>query len=173
MAKEQKSESKDLAPRESGGPKSNMKFLVIVLVFLVVLSSGAAAWFFMHGRVNASAKTEAAKAPERPTITIHLDSFIVNLADTDQAAYLRVSLDLAVAQPGDGKKEEGKEEKAAAPIPQIRDAIIGVLSSRKSQDLLTAEGKQALKRDLLTTLNQHIPGLDARDIYFTDFLVQR
>ena len=55
----------------------------------------------------------------------------------------------------------------------IRDSILTVLAQCKSGDLLTPEGKTKLKADLLAALNRDVPALQAREVYFTEFLVQR
>jgi len=38
---------------------------------------------------------------------------------------------------------------------------------------MTPEGKAQLKRDLVQVLQQKVPEIDVRDVYFTEFLVQR
>jgi len=48
-----------------------------------------------------------------------------------------------------------------------------VLTVCKAEPLLTPEGKQQLKRNLLEALNRENPELGVREIYFTEFLVQR
>jgi flagellar basal body-associated protein FliL len=55
----------------------------------------------------------------------------------------------------------------------IRDSILTVLSQCKSDELLQPEGKLKLKRDLINALNHDVPVLQAREVYFTEFLVQR
>jgi flagellar basal body-associated protein FliL len=55
----------------------------------------------------------------------------------------------------------------------IRDSILTVLAQCKSDDLLQPEGKLKLKRDLVNALNRDVPALQAREVYFTEFLVQR
>ena len=55
----------------------------------------------------------------------------------------------------------------------LRDSIVGVLASSKPGDLLTAEGKAKLKEDLLHALQSRNPQLGVREVYFTEFLIQR
>ena len=55
----------------------------------------------------------------------------------------------------------------------IRDSILTVLAQCKSDELLQPEGKLKLKRDLINALNRDVPALQAREVYFTEFLVQR
>ncbi|HTW23256.1 MAG TPA: flagellar basal body-associated FliL family protein [Candidatus Baltobacteraceae bacterium] len=136
------------------------------IVLLLILAGGAGAWYFWHSQAEASDQSSDPNAP--PVAVIHLDSFIVNLADQGQVTYLRASMDLGV-----DKRPDTKEGGKSIPLAIIRDTIIGVLSTRHSEELLTTDGKQKLKQDLIAALSNRVPGLGVRDIYFTDFLVQR
>jgi flagellar protein FliL len=150
-------------------PTKKSRKMPLVLGILIFLAAGGAGgtWYFRHAKAHAS---EPPKTNPGPVAILHLESFIVNLADSDQVGYLRISMDLGLGKPLPEAKKDGE---GGVPTAQIRDAIIGVLSTRKSSDLLTPEGKAKLKQDLLVALQQHVPQIDAKDIYFTDFLVQR
>ncbi|MDE3136952.1 MAG: flagellar basal body-associated FliL family protein [Acidobacteriota bacterium] len=162
-------DGKSTNTNENSGPEAaparkKSKALLFVALALVLAAGGAGCYFF--GRKTVAAKND----PPKPATILHLDNFIVNLADTDRDAYLRVGIDLGVtgiAQPKSG------DSKTAEPVPQIRDAILSVLSTYHSSDLLTPAGKKQLKENLIAALNGKVPELGVRDIYFTDFLVQR
>lgn len=160
---EQNSGNTNTATAAPAGKKSKA---LLFAGLAVVLAAGGAGWFFL-GRKSVAAKNDAPK----PVTILHLDKFIVNLADTDRDAYLRVGIDLGVAGLATGKSSD--KTAAAGPVPEIRDAILGVLSTYHSGDLLTPSGKKQLKRNLIATLNRKVPGLGVRNVYFTDFLVQR
>ena len=149
----------------AAAPAGKKSKAVLFLGLAVVLAAGGAGWFFL-GRKNVAAKNDAAK----PVTILHLDKFIVNLADTDRDAYLRVGIDLGVTGLA---KPKSSGDKGTGPVPEIRDAILGVLSTYHSGDLLTPKGKKQLKQDLITALNGKLQGLSVRNVYFTDFLVQR
>lgn len=74
--------------------------------------------------------------------TLHLETFVLNLADPGQRSYLRVGIDLGLGG------EVGKGEDAPAVGP-VRDTIVGVLAESRVNELLTAKGKTQLKGDLL------------------------
>lgn len=112
-------------------------------------------------------KPETAKVP---LMVVHLETFVVNLADEDQHAFLRIGVDLGIVEP---EKKKTKEGESAQPISPVRDVILGVLMSTSSTDLATAEGKQKLKQEILKALNDRLPALQTREVYFTEFLLQR
>jgi flagellar FliL protein len=104
-----------------------------------------------------------------------LESFTVNLADPEEGRFLRATLALGV----DGElptiaKGEGKTvETGAVSMATIRDSILTVLAQCTSDQLLTPDGKAKLKADLINSLNRDVPDLRVREVYFTEFLVQR
>jgi flagellar FliL protein len=98
--------------------------------------------------------------------TLHLDTFVLNLADPGQRSYLRVGIDLGL---GIAKTKPDEN----LPISQVRDTILGVLSQYKAEDLLTEEGKARLKKAMLRSLQDRLPELAVKDVYFTEFLIQR
>jgi len=59
------------------------------------------------------------------------------------------------------------------PTAVVRDTILNVLMATKLQDVTTVEGKRKLKEQILVALQQRVPDLAVREVYFTDFLVQR
>jgi flagellar basal body-associated protein FliL len=48
-----------------------------------------------------------------------------------------------------------------------------VLTTWRSDALLAPDGKQKLKTELVRALRENVPELGVREVYFTDFLVQR
>ncbi|MDE3180851.1 MAG: flagellar basal body-associated FliL family protein [Acidobacteriota bacterium] len=126
----------------------------------------------MTHRSQASAKTSnagsasARKGDAPPVATIKLDTFVVNLADQNNDAYLRLSVTLGLG------KALPKEDNSSVTVPEVRDTILGVLTAWQSSDLLAQGGKAKLKAQLLAALDKRDPGLDVQDIYFTDFLIQ-
>jgi flagellar protein FliL len=165
MAKETAVQGTGAAAPQAAKKKSGKGLLIVGLTFLLMAAGVGAAWYLRHSKTEANATPP--KTDTAPAAIIHLESFIVNLADTDQITYLRVSIDLGVGKP------PAKKEGDSLPTAPIRDAILGVLATRKSAELLTPDGKLKLKQDLLAALKSKVPDLDAREIYFTDFLVQR
>jgi len=144
-------------------------FSAIALLALVVLFGGAGgAWFIQeHGRASAAPNGGG----DQVDTVVHLDGFTVNLADSEDNHFLRVSMDLAVQHMP--PRVERDKPNSGLPMASIRDTILSVLTSGKADVLLTPEGKRQLKQDLLDRLNRDNPALGVREIYFTEFLVQR
>lgn len=154
-----------------GGNKRSMgkRATVAILLFAV---SGGVWWTFVRQRPG-SPETQPEAAPV--TTVLPLESFTVNLADPEEGRFLRATLSLGVSGqlPAVAKPESKAPEVGAVSMATIRDSILSVLTSCKSDDLLTPEGKAKLKSDLLAALNRDVPALGAREVYFTEFLVQR
>lgn len=161
MADESKSTAK---PYEAAKKKSKAPVLVILLV--VFLGGAGAAWFFLHHGKTAEAAPEA----NTPEFVVHLDTFTVNLADPEEGHFLRVTIDLGLAHPPKGAAERGYGD---FPVARARDAILSVLTVGKADVLLTPDGKAQLKRDLIQSLQDKVPDADIRNVYFTEFIVQR
>ena len=145
---------------------------LIAGVVVASLCVGATATWLLTRKTIAAAGNSAAhvlKPADRGQI-VKLDGFTVNLADAESSHFLRTTLALEVEQ----TPESGKEKpEAAFPIARIRDVILSVLTTSKADPLLTSEGKTQLKKRILESLRTEVPELPVRDIYFTEFLVQR
>jgi flagellar basal body-associated protein FliL len=150
--------------------------LIFLLAGLALLlgGSGATWFFFVHGKSAQAAGEKVEKTTKKdPEYTVHLDSFTVNLDDQEESHFLRITLELGVGQVPKGDPGKEGSDNSGFPTAQTRDAVLAVLSASKANELLTPEGKTALKQKLLAALQQKVPEIDARSVYFTEFLVQR
>lgn len=118
------------------------------------------------------ASNERSQGSQTPQVkgAVHLEPFVMNLSDPEENRFLRVGIDLGVEKPLSAR--EGKGGEGEVPIARTRDCILGVLSSWRSDALLAPEGKQKLKDELVHALQDHVPELRVKEVYFTDFLVQ-
>ncbi len=151
---EKEFESTKTRPRKSGTGK--------ISVLVLLAAAGAAFWW---SRVPTRGSAEA-KDPSPLQSVLHLETFVLNLAGSNERAYLRVGIDLALEQ-------EAKRAQEVVPIAEVRDTILGTLAEAKSDDLMTAGGKAKLKENVLRALRERVPALGAKEIYFTEFLIQR
>lgn len=132
---------------------------VLPLLLAAVLTGAGACSLLSRG---ASASDAAA-----PTRIVKLDNTIVNLADTDSSAYVRLAVALSLASP------EPKDPAAEQAMQSIaRDTILNVTGAQTSEQLLAADGKQELKQAILKGLQKRLPEAHITAVYFVDFLVQ-
>jgi flagellar FliL protein len=150
--------------KSAPGKRSSKKILIPLIVLLLLAAGGGIGWRLLSQKAHADGP-----APPPPLTIVHLENFIVNLADTDRDAYLKVGIDLGVRN----TLKPDKDGKTNIPTPEIRDAILSVLTIYHSADLLTPEGKTKLKQNLVEVLDKKVPALGVREVYFSDFLVQR
>jgi len=69
--------------------------------------------------------------------------------------------------------EKSKDDKADDAVAAVRDTVLTVLGRQTAEELSTAVGKEHLKTELKAALAEHNSDLKVKDIFFTDFLVQR
>jgi flagellar FliL protein len=147
------------------GKRSSLLSALVVLLGLAVLVTN-------FGCKRSSSSKDSGKDPNAEIKTVlHLEPFVVNLADPEDNHFLRVGVDLGLDVALSGK--EGKGGEGSVPMARIRDCILEVLSSWHSDALLAPEGKEKLKNELLRALHARAPEVGVKEIYFTDFLVQR
>ena len=116
-----------------------------------------------------------------PTTTraMVLEPLLVNLADAGGSSYLRVALTLRVADVADKKGAKASDEKskndkgAEDAVAAVRDTVLTVLGRQTADGLLATDGKEHLKTELKAALAEHNADLKVKDVFFTDFLVQR
>ncbi|HME12766.1 MAG TPA: flagellar basal body-associated FliL family protein [Candidatus Acidoferrum sp.] len=153
----------------TAAPAKTSGVSLLTIAVLAVVGGGASAWFVMQ-------RTRSAEAPRAesgmvPKYIVHLEGFTVNLADTEETHFLRVTMDLGIDRLPDGVQKD--RAAAGMPVARIRDAVLSVLTVAHAVPLLTPEGKLQLKKSILDSLQRNVPELDVRDVYFTEFLVQR
>jgi len=108
-----------------------------------------------------------------------LEPLLVNLADAGDSSYLRIALTLRVVDVADDKASKTKEEKSKDDkgtddtVAAVRDTVLTVLGRQTADDLLATNGKERLKVELKAALTEHNADLKVKDVFFTDFLVQR
>lgn len=159
------------------------KWIAIIAVVLVV--GGAGGFFFMtkekteEGHQSDAAAAEPEKDPgdghgggggkeesAKGSGTIYdLDPFVVNLADHPEIRYLKVTIKLDLSSP----KLTGEIESS---MPQIRDSMLILLSSKDFASVRTVEGKMTLREEILQRINHILKGGRVTNAYFTEFVAQ-
>ncbi|MCB0319093.1 MAG: flagellar basal body-associated FliL family protein [Bdellovibrionales bacterium] len=181
-------------------PKSKKKLIIIIAAAVVVLGGGAGAFLMMSGG-DENAEGEHGDAhvqeieEEAHLATAELEPFIVNLSE--QTSFLKIKVLIEYdpellnmghdhggggAYGGGGSGGGGGGEGAGGGLPSvmaerepmIRDAVIRVIASKTAKQVLSTEGKEELKEELLDAINEAI-GLDEPavvNLYFIEFIIQ-
>lgn len=164
-------------------PALPIKLLIIVVAAALVAGLGGAFVIvkFMGGhssgggeagdehKAEAVAKSEGhgekGGAGAAPGVVFDLDPFIVNLADAPDIRYLKMTIKLEV-------ENEGVSANLATRIPQLRDTILVLLSSKDSTSIRSPQGKFQLRDEITQRINGLLPKPGVKTAYFTDFVVQ-
>lgn len=160
--------------------------LVIVSVLLVVLllvagliivllasggDEGEVATTAPAVQEQAQPQKAAAKPQERSNDFFNvgpmypLDQFLVNLLSETGSRYLKMELNIELS--AETLTPEIDQKK-----PLLRDIIIKILTSKTYEDISTAKGKERLKDEIATKLNEILRDGYIKNVYFTDFIVQ-
>ena len=178
--KEAEAKEGEVAP-----PKKSKKLVLIVVGGLVLLLVGVGG-FFALGSKEEVVEEEEPKEEVKTYETIEFDPFIVNLSEN--ASFLKVKLlveydpSIFAKYEAEGAHGSGGGEakgpvmpgKMVARYPIIRDAVIRILSSKTATELLTLDGKDTLKEELVEAINTAI-GLDEGPVvgvYYVEFMIQ-
>ena len=126
-------------------------------------SGGEAAAGGEHG--GAAGAAGAKEAPKADGLMYPIDPFTANLAQGDgPKRYIRISLVLKFTK-------ETKKEEVDARKPQISDAIISMLNAKKPEELLKREGKEYLKEEIKTAINNFLIDGHLEDIFYVGFQI--
>jgi len=99
---------------------------------------------------------------------IPLEPFIVNLADSDAARYLRIKISLLV---DDKTKVKEAAENQALQL-KVRDVILESLTAKRSQDLINSDGKNKLRQEIQQKIAIYFRTPKLVDVMFTEFVIQ-
>ena len=89
----------------------------------------------------------------------------MNLADKGGNRYLRVTIDLEL-------DSEELESEVAKRLPQVRDSILTILPTKRFEDISSAQGKTALRDQMLERINGMLARGQITNIYFKEFVIQ-
>jgi flagellar FliL protein len=181
---------------DAGKKKGKGKLLIILVAALVLaLGGGGAAYFFM-GRADAAKGKSAKKADghdadkagdehaegaedeegeaHEPAV-VALPTFTVNLADKDAPRYLRTTVSLLIkdTEKAATLSGAGDHKPAGEPvrIAMARSAILELLTTKTAEELMSAEGKKALKKEIAARASDAFR-FKVNDVLLAEFVVQ-
>ena len=167
---------------EDAAPPVKKKRGLLKMIFLLTLVGGAGggAWYAFrkpdageeapvkHARKAKSGKAKAASS--EPPVFVALDPFTVNLQhDGSLPQYLQVGLSVRV----DDEKYVGAMK---LHMPEIRNRVLLLLSSKKASEISSLEGKKILSDELRKAIAQpvatQVPAGGVDSVLFTSFVIQ-
>ncbi|MDP2433252.1 MAG: flagellar basal body-associated FliL family protein [Pseudomonadota bacterium] len=171
------------APAEGEAPKKKSKLLIIIIAVLaiVLIGGGAGAYLLLskpatekkakadHGdeEVAADDAEEEDEGDGKPPVYEKLDTFTVNLAD--QESYLQTEVQLVLAS-------TDVQGKIKARMPEVRDALIRLLSSKTAEELAQLEGKDKLAQEVQKAVNEVLgvkkKSKGVKKVLFAAFIIQ-
>jgi flagellar FliL protein len=136
--------------------------LIAAAGLLVLAVAGATAW-----RLGLAERTAAEARPEEPAVgaLLPLEPFIANLADEDGRRYLKATLQVEFF--GSRVPDE-----FTARVPQMRDLLLTLFTSKLFTEVKTPEGKAVLRDEIITRMNRTLNRDLVKAVYFTEFIVQ-
>ena len=175
-------------PAEAAVAKKKSKLPLIGSGVVVIAGAVAALWYLgigpfaggapKHGQATAAVAEEeghggAAQHGEesggdrdgKPGSVITLEPFIANLADDGGRRYLKATFQIDF---GTAAVPAGMQ----AHLPQTRDLLLTLFTSKTFDDIRTPEGKQQLREEIIARVNQVLDRDVAKAVYYTEFIVQ-
>lgn len=168
------------AEEARGGGKGGI--YMIVAAALVSLGLGAGGAFFFAGSQAAQppavpvvSEAEAAAASEAELQRQATESYkerlyaleplVVNVTGDGYNRFLKLRIELEAS-------DVALKQELDARLPQVRDALIVLLSSKQLSDITDFEGKALLKEDILERVNDLLETGKVESVLFTEFVVQ-
>ncbi|MCK5649279.1 MAG: flagellar basal body-associated FliL family protein [Gammaproteobacteria bacterium] len=181
-------EDLDLDNGQEETPKSSKKMMIIIIIGVVLLLIiGIGGGMFVGGFFDDKAETsqtadggsdgdsDSGNAEESSEETADISywplepAFVLNFEGKSKARFMQIGLEVATT-----------DEKSYAAVkkhmPVIRNEIVLLLSGQKYEEMVTPEGKEQLRAELIETINiilkQHKAKKGIDNIYFTSFVMQ-
>jgi len=157
----------DAAPADAGVPKKSKSKLIPIIGVVILLAGGGGGgyWWWSH-RAPAEAKPVAADPADAGIVSF--DPFVANLADEGGTRFVRASMKLVI----EGAEKAKEVEENAVERAQMQSAILEVLTVHTAEQLVTPEGKTALKQEILERAGHVLHDTKVTDVLFTEFVVQ-
>ena len=178
-------EDLELDVGEGGAPKKSKKmlFIIIGVVLLVLIGAGVGAYFMgvfdeapaeevaeEAGSDGEGDKEEEGEVLSDDALYYPIEPpFVLNFEGKSKAKYMQVGL-----------VSMSRSQKAVDTIkkhmPAIRNELTFLLSGQKYVEMVTPEGKEQVREEIIETINsvikQHGAGSGVQKIYFTSFVMQ-
>jgi len=167
---ENESKTQEKSEKKSRLP---LKWIIAGIAGVVIISGGILGYVLLKKHPDPTPP----KTPEHESVskgdtsiddrpqTFPLEKFVVNLNDPGGKQYLHITIELE-------SSVKGFAEELNSKMPQIKDAILIILSSKSLSDVQGMDGKISLRKELITEINKIMSMTKIRNLYFTEFVIQ-
>jgi flagellar FliL protein len=151
------------AAPESKPPKKRRWLLIVTAAIVLLAGGGGAAWYTLSRPASAQPQATA----EKPPVFVNLELFTVNLQPQGSGQFAQVGLSVKMA---DAHATEGLK----LHMPEIRNRILLLLSTKTAEDLYTVPGKEQLVREITKEIRQPLAkhADEVVGVFFTSFVIQ-
>jgi len=150
----------------SPSQKTKKSLFIIVLLILLILGGGIAFRLGLAsnllGGVQKGSQENTLKEPE---FMYEVPEIVVNVNGNGKSRFLSVKFYLGFDEP---KLQQELEKR----MPEIRDAVNKILWVKDADDVSTLEGKEALREEILDTVNGMLHSGELRGVYFWHLMIQ-
>lgn len=180
MAKEEEKETTETAPAAKGSKKK--LFIIIGGVVFLILAAGIPVLYFTVLAPKTELDPDAITEGEEGSVPLEgnleedeleegekaigaiypLDTFVLNLAD---GKFIRAQLQLEFSDRDVPKRFYSKQV-------LVRDALISLITAKKSDVLSAEDGKETLKKEVKDKVNEVLNRQDVENVYLTQFVIQ-
>jgi len=150
-----------------GEEKKSGKLIWIIVAAANVALIGGGAFFFLS-RKPAAEPAAAHAAPSEAAAAgpmLKLDPFVANLNEPDGNRYLKVTLAVEMA-------DELALAAADKQLTKLRDAVLMFLSSLGVTDTQGVEGKEEIRKELITRSKKLLGEQAVKGVFYTEFVLQ-
>ncbi|CAM4150986.1 flagellar basal body-associated protein FliL [Aeromonas bestiarum] len=167
----------ELTLKDPAAGKKKKLIMVVALAVIVLGGGGAGAWLMMSGgdkpAAEASAEGKDAKPKEaaaQPSLYVGMPRpFVFNVSGGQRDRLVQIKIQLMVRGAAD-------ETLAKQNVPLIEGTLLRVFSAATSEQLMTFEGKEKLRKDSLEecrrVLNDLVSSPVIEQVLFTGFVMQ-
>ena len=133
------------------GKKKKSILLIAIVAAVLLFGGGGAAFFLLGGKKDKGDEhaEEAAEEHAKPPVFVTLDPFTVNLTSETSERFLQVGIDLKVSGPDIA-------DKVKVHLPEIKNGILLLLTSKRVEDISGIEGKNTLREEIRDIVNKAI-----------------
>lgn len=146
-------------------PKRRRRTVLVLAGSALIATGGAGAWYVLQEEPGA----QAAQQQNKPPLFLPLEPFTVNLQPETGDQYLQVGLIVAA-------KDGAAVDAVKLQMPEIRNRLLLLLSSKRASEISTVPGKQRLSAEIMAEIRESVGLEPLREqitaVYFSAFVIQ-